>query len=124
MLPYEVICGRSREDGRNHSPSMRRFSKLREVYALPCSQIQSSIRDRDLDRRSDYGRLGMGYRVIRTFIGMEPRERLRNDPVQRHAHVSSNIGVIVLVYGNRGTGMLYKQVEDTDLHVIQTFTYL
>lgn len=64
---------------------------------LPHAQVESTVRDRNVERNSEQRALEMSSHIIGPLIRVCIWEVLWCDPVQRHLHINTDVRICVLI---------------------------
>lgn len=90
------------------------IAELAQIYALPCSEIESAVCDRQCQHRAYDDCFGMRWHIVRTFVGVKiVRRVLRDKTVEDGAQIVSDIRIGVLVERERRRRMLDHKVKQS-----------
>lgn len=91
-------------------------AELAEVNALPRTEIQPAIRDRDGEAHTKEGTLGMGWHIIVTFqYVVVIRLVLLDEMIHDFLHIRTHIRVGVFIDTEGTRSMLHEEMEQAHL---------
>ena len=83
------------------------------INALPCPQIQTSIRDGDGYATPQKRRLYVRWHVVGPLLGVNVVQIFWSNIVQRHLQIRPHIWVSVFIDGQTGGGVQQETVHQT-----------
>ena len=94
---------------------MRAISMFTKVNPLPSAEGQTSLTDRDVQRRAQQRAFRVCRHVVFAFVQMLVGIVFRNEFIEDRFHIDANVGRGVFVDRQRGAGVLNEDVHQTDL---------
>lgn len=90
-----------------------------QVDSLPRTQMQPSVSNGNAHARPHHGCFHVGRHVVGPLQRVDVGQRFGDGMVHCRFKVDPDIGIRVLVDGQRGAGVLHEAVQQADLDVLQ-----